>query len=191
MQAKDRGQSPRCHASRSATRCQDRGPDLKSPIDVLRRASNRPDAEASDLLFEFGDAAQVLLASELYTPRTVEVDGSVLLADSIEDASAQERWSGACRTNSDRAAVEQSFNLLEVPYSFADRQTLDDDDDDILAQRLAESWRAWLPHVHPGRRFRVLIVGPEEMGSVVALTFSEDRAAVTAAPDAGDARDGR
>jgi hypothetical protein len=62
-----------------------------------------------------------------------------------------------------------------VPYAFAERGTLDDDEDVVLAERVASSWRARLPHVYPERRSSVRVVGPEEMGGVVAVTFSEDR----------------
>ena len=58
----------------------------------------------------------------------------MLLADSVDDTSARERWRRASCASTGRAAVEQSFNLIEVPYLFAERNnTLEDDEDEVPA----------------------------------------------------------
>ena len=66
---------------------------------------------------------------------------------------------------------------MEVAYAFSNTAPNTDGDveDDLLAQFVAEAWRGRLAVLYPSRRFEVVIVSAEQMGSVTTVQFFELR----------------
>ncbi len=126
-----------------------------------------------DYLHSAGSAADACLYVALFCPHLVEVDGSVLLRRSVETEAERARFL-THKAEKGRRAAEASFNFVEVPYLFGPKgRDLSDEEDLILAQAIATSWRAWLGYQYPGREFEVQVLPPEETGSVVGIHFRE------------------
>lgn len=123
-----------------------------------------------DYLHEFGNVQSALLYSILFIPDFVEVDGSVLIKMGQEETFSAGKKSGAMSL----VDLEASFNFIEVPYVFSDRDSTDGEDT-MLATRIAEAWRARLTLMFPGRSFRVSVLPPSETGSVIGVQFYEIR----------------
>lgn len=72
--------------------------------------------------------------------------------------------------------MERSFNLVFIRRIFGpDRRDATDEEERLLAETVAEAWRAWLHWRYQGRRFVVEVLGAEETGDVIGVTFYEDR----------------
>lgn len=131
-----------------------------------------------ELLFTFGSSRDALLYAALFNPEFVIHSDSVLLAWSVSDANAQAAFGNA--KNSDSAnisEIEASFNFLEVGYLFdASGRTTDDEQDALLADLIARSWRCRLEAEYPQRRFSVEVLSPEQTGSTVGVHFFQVRA---------------
>ena len=125
-----------------------------------------------DFLHEFGDVVSALMYSRVFMPDFVEVDGSILLGLYFPDR-AQEFRAAKAKGRS-LAAVEASFNSIEVPYLFSNRDSTDEEDT-LLANKIEEAWRARLKCLYPKREFVVATLSPEKTGSVVGVQFYEIR----------------
>jgi hypothetical protein len=126
-----------------------------------------------DYMHACGRASDALLYVALFCPPLIELDGSVLLLRSVEDQADRNRFL-EYKASKGRRAAETSFNFVEVPYLFGpQRRALSEDDDHIIAEAIAASWRAWLPAQYPGRSFVVELLEPEQTGSVVGIHFCE------------------
>jgi hypothetical protein len=134
--------------------------------------------DRSDYLHAFGNVRDALLYSALFTPELVDVEGFVFLKEL--GVLPQGEWPEV--TAGIRAARETSletlkryigsFNWVEVPYLFADGRG-SDQDGEVLAQVVAQAWRARLQDQFPDRRFIVRILSPAETGSVVGVSFEQ------------------
>ncbi len=154
-------------------------------LDVLQRhySEHVYPPESRDDLEEYvaavGNAAGALLYSVMYCPPLMEIDGMVLQA--IQTTMEPEEYPEAVRRaledlGGDHRQVESSFNLVYVKRMFnPDRRDTTDDEEMLLAEVLAEAWRAWLHWKYPGRSFVVEVLNKEETGDVHAVTFYEER----------------
>jgi hypothetical protein len=126
-----------------------------------------------DMLHETGKAPEALLYSLLFVPTLFIVDDSVLLLHGVDDA---ERHFLEAKKASGMPLerLEASINRVEVPFLFIDRD-LDDDEERLLAEQIAEAWRGALAVFSPERRFMVKVIPPEENGDVTAVEFFERR----------------
>ena len=126
-----------------------------------------------DMLHETGKAPEALLYSLLFVPTLFIVDNSVLLMHGVDDA---ERHFLEAKKASGMPLerLEASINRVEVPFLFFDRD-LDDDEERLLAEQIAEAWRGALAVFCPERRFMVKVIPPEENGDVTAVEFFERR----------------
>src|SRR6266404_9379067 len=96
-----------------------------------------------DFLHQFGDQMSALLCAPLFCPEFIEGDGSILL--NRMGPNIEERFLGAKGTSKlSLAEIESSFNFLEVSYAFADRSRSSNGEGTLLAEFIAESWRARL-----------------------------------------------
>ena len=126
-----------------------------------------------DFMHEFGDVVSALLYSVLFVPDFIEVEHSVLLTFGREDQ-AQKFVKAKNNTKMTLSALESSFNFVEVPYLFSNRDSTDDEDK-LLSETIAEAWRGRLKTLYPTRVFVVSPIGPEITGSVVGVHFFELR----------------
>jgi len=126
-----------------------------------------------DMLHETGKAPEALLYSLLFVPTLFIVDDSVLLMHGVDDA---ERHFLEAKKASGMPLerLEASINRVEVPFLFIDRD-LDDDEERLLAEQIAEAWRGALAVFCPERSFMVKVIPPEENGDVTAVEFFERR----------------
>ena len=126
-----------------------------------------------DMLHETGKAPEALLYSLLFVPTLFIVDDSVLLMHGVDDA---ERHFLEAKKASGMPLerLEASINRVEVPFLFIDRD-LDDGEERLLAEQIADAWRGALAVYCPERRFMVKVIPPEENGDVIAVEFFERR----------------
>jgi len=146
-------------------------------LEVVRRhfqgPEEDPNSTSGDFIHASGTAAHACLFAGLFCPEFVEVDGSVLLRRSVETEEERIRFL-QYRDLKGKQAAEASFNFVEVPYLFRPAgRDLTDEEDQVLAEVLAASWRGWLGQLYPGRRFAVDVLPPQETGSVVGIQVSE------------------
>lgn len=151
-------------------------------LQIIRQRFPEADPAGSftldDYLHSCGRASDALLYVALFCPALVELDGSILLLRAVEDQADRTRFL-EYKASKGRRAAESSFNLLEVPYAFGPGRRAasegSENDDAVLAEAVAASWRAWLPAQYAGRRFVVELLEPEQTGSVIGIRFYEDR----------------
>ena len=125
------------------------------------------------MLHETGKAPEALLYSLLFVPTLFIVDDSVLLMHGVDDA--ERHFLEAKRASGmPLERLEASINRVEVPFLFIDRD-LDDDEERLLAEQIAEAWRGALAVFCPERSFMVKVIPPEENGDVTAVEFFERR----------------
>ncbi len=67
-----------------------------------------------------------------------------------------------------------------MPYLFANKEMFcdddkDEDEDEVLAEFIAEAWRGRLLKLFPERKFIVEVIPPDPTGSVVSVGFKEVR----------------
>jgi hypothetical protein len=126
-----------------------------------------------DMLHETGKAPEALLYSLLFVPTLFIVDDSVLLMHGVDDA--ERHFLEAKRASGmPLERLEASINRVEIPFLFIDRD-LDDGEERLLAEQIAEAWRGALAVFCPERRFMVKVIPPEENGDVTAVEFFERR----------------
>jgi hypothetical protein len=119
----------------------------------------------------FGNEPNALLYAQLFCPKFVEIDGSVLLDDSCGRADSLRAAKATAR---DFEQALNSFNWLEVPYLFGDR-TGSDEGQLLLAEFVAELWRARLHYLYQPRKFEVVVETAEQTDDVVHVSFREIR----------------
>ena len=86
-----------------------------------------------DLLMQYGDIRFALLYSTIFSPDFIEVEGSILVKDNTDDMEG--RFSTAKKdTTMTLAALEASFNFVEIGYIF---RTDDGITDDAIEAKLA------------------------------------------------------
>ena len=127
-----------------------------------------------DFVGAFGSPVEALAYSRLFWPDFVEYQGMTFRKDALEDESDRQRVLEALvQYDQDRTRTEQSFNLTEVPSTLFTRRASEstDDIDLLLANQLAEMWRARLHLLFPHLRFVVEVLSPKESGGEIALWF--------------------
>jgi hypothetical protein len=130
-----------------------------------------------DYLHAFGRASEALLYSALFLPDLMEVDGSILLTRGLPHDDRRRDFLAAKRQgNEDLSELEASFNFVEVGYLFGPHgRDISDEEDELLARRIAEAWRGCLKVRYPERKCAVRALSPEETGSTVGVCFYEVR----------------
>jgi hypothetical protein len=128
---------------------------------------------AEDFVYEFGDVVSALLYSTLFLPDFIEVEDSILLSFGNKEQAqsfldAEKKW------KKNLSDLESSFNWIEVPYLFSNRKS-NGEEDNLLAEKIVESWRYKLKFLFPARTFVISVIGPEVTGSVVGVQFYELR----------------
>jgi hypothetical protein len=126
-----------------------------------------------DFVYRRGSIPDGLAYGLLFVPPFIEVEGSVLLDDC--EPGFPERFLAAKRkSDSELGELEASFNWREVGYLFANPEG-EDEEELVLAELIAEAWRARLTHLYPKRRFVVRVMMPDETGSIYGVGFVELR----------------
>jgi hypothetical protein len=131
-------------------------------------------APVRDILVQCGHATDALLYYTLFFPEFIEIDGSILLKENIDDVT-QRFQVAKLKSKLSLAGLEASFNLVEVAYLFRSDNDLDESVEIKLCHLLKESWSLKLRYEYPHRVFSVSVVSPEDSGSVYCVQFFEVR----------------
>ena len=150
----------------------------------FRFSEGRVPHATGDMVYEAGKAPEALLYSLLFVPDLSVVADSVLLT--YPDDTASERFLEA-KSNSQLSLerLEASFNKVDVGYLFA-HGNVDENEQCLLAERIAEAWRGALAVFRPDRRVVVRVVPAEENGGDIAVEFFERRRGLSRSLDAPD-----
>lgn len=154
--------------------------DFQQRTSILQNHFGGDGFNSSDFVHAFGQASQAFLYSCLFVPEFVEVHGSVLLESKVSTEHARLRFIELVESNEMKPeefqGLEASFNMVEVGYLFdAPGRDTTDDEDYVLAELIAESWKNSLKARFPCRRFTVEVLSSETTGSTVGVHFYEDR----------------
>jgi len=130
-----------------------------------------------DFLHAHGSPLDALFYSRLFWPEFVEIDGMVFLKETIEDGDDKIRLGKTLkRYEGDKTKTEQSFNITEIPSLFGKKLAETTDEEDlVLAERLAEMWQHRLRVIYPNRKFIVQALSTEETGGEVGVNFYTER----------------
>jgi len=149
------------------------GPILSAIRKRLKFSEGQVPHDAQDMIYERGKAPEALLYSLLFVPELSIVAGSVLLTNG--DPSVEERFVTAKESRAiPLDQLEASFNMIDVPYIFNNRD-FDEEEERLLAERIAEAWRRALAAFCPERRFIVNVVTPEHNAGDTRVEFFEYR----------------
>ena len=133
--------------------------------------------DSYDYLHAIGFAKQALLYAGLFCPDLIEIEDIVLLKMKVDDeVNLKEFYKLKSDGKHTRQEIEKSFNFVEVPYCFASkRNDLSEEDEILLAEFIANSWRGRLMTKYPDRKFRVMVAEAGDLSDVVAVVFFEER----------------
>jgi len=133
--------------------------------------------DSADYIHAFAMCRQAIFYSAVFMPPLQELEGSILLAQSISSPDMKNGFLEAKSSGEwELAALEKSFNYVEVGYIFGTTEDEEVDDDyAFLAIRLRDAWEGWLHVQYPDRKFHVQIIGPEESTTTEVVTFYEER----------------
>lgn len=131
--------------------------------------------EALDFLHTKGSAKNAILHAALFFPEFIEFDGIVLLKTNVWDKEVlKDAYFRKESGKYDKHKLEKSFNYLEVLYCFGYIRDLSSlEDEELLSELVAESWRCRLKTYFPNRSFEVGISPPGEISDVFCVYFKE------------------
>ena len=132
------------------------------------------DPELDDISDLYGSSSGALMYASLFNPVFIEIDGLVLLSNNIYGHEIHEKVRQCKNDGWDKSEIEKSFNFLEVGYRFANRDS-PEIIDEILAMSLIDTWSALLHYRFPSRSFSFELIPPKESGSIVSISFFQDR----------------
>ncbi len=126
-----------------------------------------------DLLMQYGDIRFALLYSTIFSPDFIEVEGSILVKDNTDDMEG--RFSTAKKdTTMTLAALEASFNFVEIGYIFrTDDGITDDAIEAKLAHIMQDAWSDKLKRLYPSRIFQSLFWNPALVAASIVWSSSK------------------
>ncbi len=71
--------------------------------------------------------------------------------------------------------IEESFNVVEVSCLFSNRSGSCNGEGDLLAEFIAETWRARLAYLYSPRKFEVYVSSSDQTNSGAEVRFFEIR----------------
>jgi len=130
-----------------------------------------------DFLHAKGRPLDALFYSRLFWPEFVEINGMIFLKETIVDDDDKNRLVEALEHyDGNKTKTEQSFNLTEIPSLFGKNLAETTDEEDmVLAERLAEMWQHRLKMIYPDRKFMVQVLSAKETGDEVGIVFYTER----------------
>jgi hypothetical protein len=131
-----------------------------------------------DFIYVFGSPLQAIMYLKLFWPEFVEIKDMIFLKDRVEDKEDKSAILEAfARHKGDRLKTEQAFNLVEIPSDifgkFMGETT--EEEDFYIALTLVKMWRCRLQTLYPKRRFKVILIKPEDTGGEVGILFYQER----------------
>ena len=128
-----------------------------------------------DYIHSEGAPLEALLYAYLFWPEFINVLNMVFLQDSVEDASDLQRIRETLeKKKGDKRRTQESFNTFQVAELFGTRTgDTTPEEDGLLAQVLAEMWRARLRSTFPESSTRVRIDPPDETSGVSICFYLE------------------
>lgn len=130
-----------------------------------------------DCLHSAGKSSDAFLYAALYMPELVLIEDSVLLIWGLPDEKSRTGFKAALSERRiSQKELEASFNFVEIGYLFdSPGRVSSDEEDELLAKLVRDSWAGWLKLNYPERCFVVEVLAAETTGSTVGVHFFEDR----------------
>src|SRR5258705_8048455 len=143
-------------------------PTEESLLTFLRQQYENKGIEIGDwnrayLVYGFGNATSALLHSVLFAPEFVEIAGCIFLRDFgnyKRDELAAKVAEARKKSVAELQRLVWSYTWLEVGYVINDRMS--GDEQELLANLIADAWRLRLKGKYPDRRFVVSVMSEEE-----------------------------
>ncbi len=146
---------------------------------MVKEACDILDYDAKDYLFACGNIAGALLYSILFVPNFCVIDDRVYLDDGIDRERIKLPQVSEDPTQS-LDDMQENCNWRDL-YDYLGRLETRSDDDDaegehmMLAELVAEAWRARLAMLYPDRKFLVRAIPADETGYGPGVGFREYR----------------
>ncbi len=152
-------------------------PETKTILDILHKhlpvaewtADWKAPPDIDDVVHMFGNVAGALLYARLFVPEFRVVEGIVILDDGVRP---EEFLEAIPESKKDLRELSDGFNWIEPTYIFANRDS-DWDEDQVLAELIAEAWRGRLLKLFPDRKFIVEVLSSEQTGGGIGVGFKE------------------
>ena len=152
-------------------------PDYDAALEVVQEhytiEENETPYNNVDYLGRFGGVSNALLYIEIFVPRFAVIEDSVLLDDGGPER-LQDFAEAKNSTKMSLHELEVSYNYRELPYMFADRESTIEGCK-VLAEFIAEAWRAHLLKSFPRRKFTVYIASHDTTEEDFYIQFEEIR----------------
>lgn len=95
----------------------------------------------------------------------------VFLAEDLDENKRTRIDKMSKETNACTSDIERSFNCFEVPsYFFSNVADTSDDEDEYLAELIAQIWFCKLKRDFPEKKFKIEVLSPEQTGGEIALS---------------------
>lgn len=109
-----------------------------------------------DWLHAVGDHAGALLYSILFTPEVLVLNDCVFFTPFLGSRERLEKQLVGARSAAEKCRIEWSWNYVELPYLFNSVVLAEEQEEhlELLAQKLASAWNAWLGSQFPGEEFQ-------------------------------------
>lgn len=157
-----------------ATHIEDQ-PDYEAALEILREyypvEENKTLYSNLDYLGKSGSIANELLYIEIFVPRFTIIENSVLLEDGGLER-LQSFIDAKKSTEMSLQELKSSFNYRELPYMFANYDA-NCEDYKLLAEFIAEAWRAHLLKNFPQRKFTVYVAAHDATEEDFYIQFEE------------------
>lgn len=137
------------------------------------------DFTIEELMHFAGDARSALLYSSFFCPPLVEIDGMVFHRLTMQNVPLEEFVEmireGLEGPGQTRKKLEREFNSVQVQGAFyPNGANLTLEEELLLADVLAESWRAWIHWRYPGRRFVIKTSKAKRKGDESFISFYQE-----------------
>lgn len=126
-----------------------------------------------DFVHAFGSPVMALMYSRIFWPMFVELDGMIFLKSTVEDDEDINRIRRTLHSfHGDSMRTEMAFNLVEIPSIFGGKSgETTDEEDQWLADTIAEMWKWRLESEFPEKCFEVRVESPDDTGAEIAVVF--------------------
>ena len=117
-----------------------------------------------DFASAFGSPMDALVYSKLFWPDFFEFENMIFLSTILESEDDRSRVRAAISKGASKAEIEKSFNTFDISSDFfaSCRASMTEAEEDTLAERMAEMWRARLKQLFPTRDFDVEVAYPPD-----------------------------
>jgi hypothetical protein len=141
---------------------------------LLRHFEDKGNFDVEDLIFAYGDPRQALLLFRVFWPEFVKVGDFVVLKSMIDNQDGPDTLMTLLEQRPEETKQTLSgYRWVEVPYIFNSDGNFNDEEYYILAELMAETWKASLASQFPEQRWKTRVLEPNETSDVLGVSFEE------------------